>query len=104
VGECLLVGDYSIPHGNKGKKKPTVRGKIWMERYFNLIGDKLPDKDQIHLPSWDKQKDIYQRYKTDMIDKGIPEDQLVVLSTLYRMWRDDFSNVHIPVVSNLACP
>ena len=104
VVEYLSVGEYSIPHGNKGKKKPTIRGdecKIWMEK---IIGDKIPDKNQIHLPSWDKQKDIYLRYTNDMHAKGISEDQLVVLSTFYRMWKDDFPNVHIPAVSNLASP
>jgi hypothetical protein len=55
-----------LEHGNMGKKKTTTRSneaKTWMDRYFNLIGDKLPDKLKIHLPSWDSQKNIYERYK-----------------------------------------
>lgn len=100
--KSVSLCDISIEHGNKGKKRMTIRGdeaKVWMEKYFNLIGDKLPDKKQIHLPSWDRQKDVYKRYKDDMMAKGIPEDQLVVLSTFYRMWRDDFSYVAIPEVN-----
>lgn len=36
-----------------------------MERYFDLVGDEMPDKDQIHLPCWKNQEDIYCRYCTD---------------------------------------
>jgi hypothetical protein len=62
-----------LEHGNMGKKKTTTRSneaKTWMDRYFNLIGDKLPDKLKIHLPSWDSQKNIYERYKDDMREMG----------------------------------
>ena len=41
-------------HGNLGKRKV----RTWMESYFDLIGDKMPDKNQIHLPSWESEKDI----------------------------------------------
>lgn len=30
--------------------------------------------------------------------KGIPEEQLVVLSSFYRIWQEDFANVVIPEV------
>jgi hypothetical protein len=70
----VTQGCFNYEHGNKGKKKETTRVnevKTWMNRYFKLIGDKLPDKDQIHLPSWDTQKAIYQRYKDDMMRMGM---------------------------------
>ena len=93
-----------VTRGRKNQLLGVMSAKFGWKRYFNLIGDKIPDKNQIHLPSWDKQKDIYLRYTNDMHAKGISEDQLVVLSTFYRMWKDDFPNVHIPAVSNLASP
>ena len=70
IKKKVTLGQHNLDHGNKGKRKHTIRGneaKMWMERYFNLIGDKLPDRNQIHLPSWDNQKDIYQRYRDNMI-------------------------------------
>lgn len=36
--------------------------KIWMERYFHLIGDKQPDKNKVHLGKKDY---VYNRYKED---------------------------------------
>lgn len=28
------------------------------EEIFHLIGDKMPNNNQVHLPSWETQKDI----------------------------------------------
>ena len=53
--------DADHEHGNVGKKRQNtkIEGTIaWMLRYFDLVGDKMPDKDQIHLPCWENQKDI----------------------------------------------
>ena len=47
------------------KKLRGNAAKIWMERYLNLIWDKLRDKNQIHLPGWTDIK-IYHHYKDDM--------------------------------------
>ena len=72
IKKAVSAGQVTIEHGNKGNPKTTTRGieaKTWMKRYFELIGDKMPDKDQIHLPSWDTQKAVYQRYR-DMMKMG----------------------------------
>lgn len=81
VRKAVSQGQVNAQHGNKGRKKVSTRvneAKTWMERYFNLIGDKMPDKNQIHLPSWDKQIDIYQRFKDDMQKMG--------MSTMLWVW------------------
>ena len=49
-----------------------------MTRYFHLVGEKIPHKDQIHLPSWESQKDIY---KSDMQLQQIPKIEMVALSS-----------------------
>ena len=72
-----------------------------MERYFHLIGDKMPHNNQIHLPSWETQKNIYERYISDMQDQEIPDKERVAISTFYRIWTTDFANVVIPEVSLL---
>ena len=37
------------------------------EKVFQFgCGDKMPDKDQIHLACWETRKDIYYRYCNDM--------------------------------------
>lgn len=100
--KSVLKGQKKFEHGNKGKKRLNTRtegAKAWMTRYFHLVGDKMPNKDQIHLPSWETQKDIYTRYKSDMQLQQIPESEMVALSSFYRIWTEEFSNVVIPEVS-----
>ena len=95
------LGQVNVQHGNLGRKRSTPRveeAKVWMKRYFDLIGDKLPDKDRIHLPSWEAQCNVYSRYKEDMANEGMMEEEIVSLSTFYRVWHDDFSFVTIPEV------
>lgn len=90
----------SIEHGNKGKKRPAERSEdavAWMKRYFHLIGDHMPHNNQIHLPSWDTQKNVYERYKDDMAMQS-SESSVVSLRSFYRLWAEEFPNVVIPEV------
>ena len=94
-------GGLISEHGNKGKTKESVKtseAKTWMERYFNLIGDKLPHNGQIYLPSWETCKDIYLRHKEDMAIQQVDESCVISLSMFYKLWHDDFANVIIPEV------
>ena len=104
VLKAVANGQKIIEHGNKGKKRCNSRStgaKAWMERYFHLIGDKMPHNNQVHLPSWETQKDIYERYMADMEVQEIPEEERVAISTFYRIWATDFANVVIPEISSL---
>ena len=65
-----------------------------MDRYF-LIGDKMPHNDQVHLPSWETQKDLFVRYESDMKQQGLQESDIVSLSSF---WNEDFPHVVIPEV------
>lgn len=88
-------------HGNVGKRRVNTKAEsvsTWMDAYFNLIGDKMPHKNQLHLPSWETQKDIYYRYVGDMKKCGISEDEIAGISIFYKVWTDEFSNVVIPQV------
>ena len=88
-------------HGNLGKKRVNTKaGSVssWMNVYFNLIGDKMPHKNQIHLPSWESQKAIYSRYVGDMRRRGICEEEIAGISVFYKIWNEEFSNVVIPKV------
>ena len=53
-----------------------------MERYFNLIRGKMSDSKQIHLPSWETQKDIHSRYCQDMQLCGIEQEEISILQDL----------------------
>lgn len=96
-------GHYLVEHGNKGTKNPTEKlltAKSWMTRYFKLVGDKMPDKDQTHLPSWDSRKAIFNRYQDDMKEEFQEEiaDHMISLSQFYKLWKRDFPSVVIPKV------
>ena len=97
----IVDADRMEQHGNVGKKRLNTKteGAIaWMEKYFDLIGDKMPDKNQIHLPCWENQKDVHNRYSTDLERRGNKEEILGV-SMFYKIWRESFPNVVIPEVS-----
>lgn len=96
------LGQVIAEHGNKGKKRMNTKSesaKAWMQRYFDLIGDRMPHNSQIHLPSWETQKDVYTRYAEDMTRQNIASTEIVCLSMFYKIWNDDFSYVVIPEVS-----
>lgn len=52
----------------------NLNPKIWMERYFHLVSDKMPHNGQIHFPSWETKNDVYQHYCSDM-----SQQQLVII-------------------------
>jgi len=94
-------GGLISEHGNKGKKKESIKtseAKTWMERYFNLIGDKMPHNGQIHLSSWETRRDIYLRHKEDMAIRQVDENSIISLSMFYKLWHNEFANVIIPEV------
>ena len=102
VIRSISDGDISHTHGNKGRKRKGTKSvplTIWMERYFNLIGDKMPHNNQIHLPSWETRKNIYERYRDDMEAKEIKE--VVSRSMFYKLWIDEFPHVVIPEVCHV---
>ena len=55
----------------------------------------MPHNSQIHLPSWETQKDVHVRYTEDM---NKPPSEIVSLSMFYKIWSDSFSNVVMPEV------
>ena len=55
----------------------------------------MPHKDQVYLPSWKTQKDIYHRYVGDMTRHGISDEEVAGISIFYKVWTEEFSNVAI---------
>ena len=104
VSRNVASGFTKVSHGNAGRKRTNAKSEIaktWMERYFHLIGDKMPHNEQIHLPSWETQKDVYTRYSSDMSSQQITSDDTVCLSTFYKIWSDNFPKVVIPEVREI---
>ena len=102
--KSVSFGQIIAEHGNKGNRRVNTKSenaKAWMQRYFHLVGDKMPHNNQIHLPSWEKRKDVYNRFTEDMTLQAIPMKELVCLSMFYRIWNEYFPNVVIPEVRQL---
>ena len=83
----------ALEHRNSGKKRQNTKteaAEAWMDRYFNLIGDRMPDKNQIHLPCWETQKDVYNRYCSDMMLRGSLQEGFLGISMFgmrgFLMW------------------
>ena len=96
-----VVVDKMEQHGNVGKKGRILKleGTIaWMERCLDLIGDKMSDKNQMHLSCWKNQKDVYNQYCTD-IDKRGNKEEILGISVFCKIWGESFTNVVIPEVS-----
>ena len=68
-----------------------------------LFGDQMPHKDQVYLPSWKTQKDIYHRYVGDMTRRGISEEEVAGIGIFYKVWTEEFSNVAILQVWTILC-
>lgn len=105
IVKSVSKGNIVAEHGNRGKRRLNTKSesaKAWMTRYFNLVGDRMPHKSQIHLPCWETQKDIYRRHIEDMTLQQIPNTEMVSLSMFYKIWSDDFSHVVIPEVRRMC--
>lgn len=73
----------------------SLNAIAWMDLYFNQIGDHLPDKMAIHLPSFLTNKMIYERLISEFRAKG--EDH-ISSSHFYKLWSEEFPHVSIPKV------
>ena len=69
----------------------------WMQNYFERIGDKRPDKDGIYLPTCLTEKMIY----ANMSDEFNSED-IICFSQFNKLFRNNFSHVSIPKVSQIS--
>ena len=101
IVQSVSHGWIVAEHGNKGKQRSNTKSEsaiAWMTKYFNLVGDKMPHNSQIHLPSWETQKDVHLRYTEDMTLQSMPASDIVSLSMFYKIWANHFSNVVIPEV------
>lgn len=91
-------GAVTIEHGRQGLLSPiesTMRVVSWMRSFFDKIGDKLPTKNSVHLPSCMTKADVYGLAYDDLTDGGL---SCPSPSTFYRVWNKEFANVVIPKV------
>ena len=71
----------------------------WMHGYFDLVGDFMPNRMVVHLPSNLSKLSVYQRMVTDMTNRK--KDSIISKSHFFRLWEEHFSHVNIPKVSTV---
>jgi hypothetical protein len=89
-----LYGIFLTPvqHGSLqiGNSVPHMVTAAWMQYYFSLVGDHVPNSDhQIHLEPIPK-KTVWEEYKFDMEELG---EIVLDLNTFLRIWKNVFPYV-----------
>ena len=93
-------GAIVAEHGNVGKghhHDASVRTISWLRMFFDKVGDRLPMRDDIHLPSCLKKADVYALAADDLSQGGL---ECCSHATFYKIWMEEFPTVKIPRVSS----
>lgn len=62
--------------------------QLWLEEYFNICGDNVPNEDEIRI-SISEKKDVYEKYKSDFDKASIAT---VDEKTFGNLWNVLFPN------------
>lgn len=103
VTSLFREGVTKVSHGNTGQMRQTSKTAdaiAWMDSYFRMIGEHLPDCDRIHLPSFLTKRDVYERMLAELRENGLAEGDIISLSKFYSVWESHFAKVLIPEVSH----
>ena len=74
VASLFREGVTKISHRNAGQLRQTSKTAdaiSWMDSYFRMIGEHLPDCDRIHLPSFLTKRDVYERMVAELRENGL---------------------------------
>lgn len=79
-------------HGRVG----SIRAISWLRMFFDKVGDHMPMKRHIHLPSCLTKADVYFLAHDDLSQGGL---ECCARVTFYKIWSEEFPHVKIPRVS-----
>lgn len=98
VKKKFLEGVVLAEHGLLGIRHGAcarIRLIAWLRTFIEKVGDKLPMRDEIHLPSCMTKSDVYALACDDLTQGGL---ECSKMSTFYDVWKSEFPNVKIPKV------
>ena len=72
----------------------------WMGNFFDRVGDHLPDKSIIHLPSMLTVKSIFARMNEEIHSQD--QSEVISQAQFYILWKEFFPHVSIPAVSKYS--
>lgn len=75
----------------------------WMDWYFNLVGDKMPNKDQIQLET-QFMSDVHEEYVEHQKLSKSPQvsNNIMCYESFYRLWKAIFPHVRIREYKNVC--
>ena len=94
----FVSGVVLTEHGRLGKgsySSTIIRVISWLRMFFNKVGDHMPAKVEIHLPSCLTKGDVYALAIDDLSQGGL---ECCKKSTFYELWQVEFPHVKIPKV------
>ncbi|XP_070534107.1 uncharacterized protein [Ptychodera flava] len=62
-----------------------------MRHLFERIGDYMPHKEEIHLPSCYRKKSLYERMAREFRERGKSENDIICYDYFIRLWK-----IHLP--------
>lgn len=81
------------------QRTPTLRtneAMAWMDNFFSLMGERMPDRATVHLPSCLSKLSIYTRMECEL--KARRREKVVSQSQFFEIWKAHFHHVTIPKV------
>ena len=90
----VLVERLSSPSAHQLKSHEAI---AWMQHFFDQVGDCMPDRMAVHLPSFMTNQLVYTRMREELEASG---RQVISQSHFYSLWSAEFAHVSIPKV----CP
>ena len=81
------------------KRAPTLRTNetcAWMRSFFNWMGEKMPDRATVHLPSSLTKLHVFKRMVDDLQSRG--KESIIQKSHFFEIWKSQFKHVTIPKV------
>ena len=85
-----------IQHVQHAPLLRTSEALAWLDSFFTCMGDRMPDRPTVHLPSSLSKVSIYNEMVDDLRRRG--KDVVISQSQFFEVWKLHFSHVTIPKV------
>lgn len=93
---CSGVVSFERIHSPTTVHRPkSYKAIAWMQSYFHQIGDQMPDRMAIHLPSFLNNTLVYNRFKEDCEER---REEIISQTQFLSLWKAEFPHVSIPKV------
>lgn len=99
IRQLSLKGSLRMVTAPKQVLQKTYEAVEWMRQYFELIGDYMPHRMVVHLPSFLSKISVYHKMISHF--KLREKQHLISKSQFFLLWKKHFGHVTIPSVSCL---